>query len=529
MSRSNVGILVSFAFLLALNTACSRQKGNENNEVADLPDREIRDLSYAIKAASSYREDMRKVIDSLEQNLNEARTQEAKCNASLELSHKFRPINTDSALFYAEGAKVLAHELDTNYLHRSLLAEIDALSTAGLFTEATHHFDMLGSQPLEPEIKLDYWLTGRRLYGYMKSYAQGNQECVSKYTQKYQEYDDSLLAHLPTASNFRKFIEGERLVTEKKYNLAYQKLGPLMNELPQESNLYGMVAYQMAEVWKNLGDDDQYAANLALSALSDVKGCVTEGLALPTLADFLYQKGQLGDAFTFINFALEEANSGNARMRAVSMARFVPMIDHAYRDKINTSRDELMIYFILVTVLLIVTGFLIVFLIKQVKKSKANARKLSITSRRQESYIGNFIGLYSSYADRLNHLTKLVSTKLATGQTAELKKLIDSGRFTDQNNDDIHKIFDSAFLDIYPDFVKNINSLLRPEEAITVKTNDMLTPELRIYAFIKLGVDESNRIAQILHYSVNTVYAYRNKMRNKAINRDSFEHDVKSL
>ena len=77
--------------------------------------------------------------------------------------------------------------------------------------------------------------------------------------------------------------------------------------------------------------------------------------------------------------------------------------------------------------------------------------------------------------------------------------------------------------------MEDLNTLLRPEEKIEVKSPNTLTPELRIYAFVKLGIEESTRIAQILHYSTNTVYTYRNKMRNKAINRDTFDADVTQL
>ena len=521
-------IITSIA-LIAVSLSLSAQKPLDKKKVADLPEKEIRDLSSAIKAANTDREDMRRWLDQMEDSLQRASSDVEKCNLSLALSFRFRPTNTDSALYYAYRAQGLAETLDNTYRQKASIAVIDALSTAGLFTDATEKFNVLGQERMDAQTLLDYWIAGRRLYGYMKSYTQGNKECYLKYDDLYQQYDDSLLLHLPKSSEFRTFIECERMVRQKKYHEAQEQLAKLLEKVPQETNIYGMAAFQMAEVWKNLGEESKYAAMLSLSALSDVKGCVTEGLALPTLADWLYTNGELGDAFAFINFALEEASSGNARMRAVTIAQFVPVIDEAYRDKINSSRDELMVYFILVTLLFIAAAVLTVILIKQIKKARANERKLSQTSRRQESYIANFIGLYSSYADRLNHLTKLVSTKLAAGQVAELKKLIDSGRFTDMDNDDIHKIFDVAFLDIYPDFITKINSLLRPEEAITVKSNDMLTPELRIYAFVKLGIEESTRIAQILHYSTNTVYTYRNKMRNKAIQRDTFDNDVKAL
>ena len=521
-------VIAVFA-LLAVLMAHSAQKQNGNKTVANLPEKEIRDLSSAIKAAATYREDMRRELEQLEDSLNSADSDLERFRLTLALSLKFRPINTDSALNYAYRSQAIALNLDQENQHKAEIAVINALATAGLFTDATELFTSLRQTKLSPQTRLDYWVAGRRLYGYMRGYAQGNKECYTKYDNLYQQYDDSLLMHLPANSAFRNFVECERLVTENKYREAQEKLEKLLQSLPQENNIYGMAAFQMAEVWRNLGDESRYAAMLALSALSDVKGCVTEGLALPMLAYWLYEQGELGYSFSFINFALEEASAGNARMRAVTIAQFVPVIDEAYQGKINSSRDEMMIYFLLVTLLLIVTGVLTVFLSKQIKKTRANARKLAQTSRRQESYIGNFIGLYSSYADKFHHLTKLVSTKLATGQVSELKKLIDSGKFSDQDNEDIHKIFDSAFLDIYPDFVADINSLLRPEEVIEIKNHGMLSPELRIYAFVKLGIEESTRIARILHYSINTVYTYRNKMRNKAVHRDTFDEDVKNL
>ena len=107
--------------------------------------------------------------------------------------------------------------------------------------------------------------------------------------------------------------------------------------------------------------------------------------------------------------------------------------------------------------------------------------------------------------------------------------MIKSGRYGDPKNEEFYRRFDEAFLDLYPGFVFSINRLLRPDEQIELKKGEGLTPELRIYAFVKLGVSESTRIAQVLHYSVSTIYAYRNKMRNKAVNRDTFDADVAAI
>ena len=249
-----------------------------------------------------------------------------------------------------------------------------------------------------------------------------------------------------------------------------------------------------------------------------------DGLALPTLAEWLYHEGELDDAFRYINFALEDAMSGNVRMRTVTIAALLPLIDDAYREKINASRDELMIYFLLVTFLLVLTVGLLIVLMRVVRRGRISALKLSRTTELQDTYIGHFVELCSGYANRLSTLQKLVTRKLAAGQTDELQQMIKNGKFTE--NDEFYKIFDSAFLDIYPDFIENINNLLRPEERVEPKKEKELSPEFRVYAFVRLGVEESTRIAHILNYSVSTVYAYRNRMRNRAIDRENFDRLV---
>lgn len=56
-----------------------------------------------------------------------------------------------------------------------------------------------------------------------------------------------------------------------------------------------------------------------------------------------------------------------------------------------------------------------------------------------------------------------------------------------------------------------------------------MNTDLRILAFTRLGIDESTRIAQVLNYSVYTIYTYRNKLKNRAINRDTFAEDIMKI
>lgn len=131
--------------------------------------------------------------------------------------------------------------------------------------------------------------------------------------------------------------------------------------------------------------------------------------------------------------------------------------------------------------------------------------------------------------DRLRDFSKLVNRKISAGQADELLALTNSGKFVEEQSRTYYEAFDGAFLHIYPDFVERVNDLLRPDEAIAPDPNGKLNPALRILAFMRLGIDDAARIAAALNLRVNTVYAYRNRLRNRAISRDTFEADVMAI
>ena len=509
--------------------AALRLMASASEQHAPLPKEALAKLNRAMKASDLYMRDRTSSLDSLTRCLAHlpASDSRGRWEMMLRLSADYLPMRADSALRYSEMALLIAPSTGVPEAGvRSRRARINARTTCGIFTRALEEFTSIDSHTLPEGMRLDYWSAGRKLFGYMRAYVEGDVQFFNDYSERYIQYDDSLIKHLPADDPTRTFYMAERLVNHGRFSEAKGMLDRLCTTLPEEANLYGMAAFQLALVSKSEGDQTSYAAYLADAATADIKGCIKDGLALPTLAEWLYRQGELSDAFRYINFALEDAMEGNVRMRTVTIASLLPVIDEAYREKINASRDELMVYFLLVTFLLIVTVTLVVVLMRNIKRSRLTAAKLERTSEIQESYIGHFIGLCSSYASRLQSLQQLVGRKLASGQGDELLKLVKSGKFSSDQSDDFYRIFDSAFFDIYPDFLENMNALLRPEEAIELKSENELTPELRIYALVRLGVDESTRIAQMLNYSVSTVYAYRNRMRNRAIDRDNFDRNV---
>lgn len=68
------------------------------------------------------------------------------------------------------------------------------------------------------------------------------------------------------------------------------------------------------------------------------------------------------------------------------------------------------------------------------------------------------------------------------------------------------------------------------DERFVLKNNELLNTELRIFALIRLGITDSSKIAGFLHYSTNTIYSYRTRIRNKArVPREEFDDMVMKI
>ncbi|MDE6171182.1 MAG: hypothetical protein K2F68_08505, partial [Duncaniella sp.] len=112
--------------------------------------------------------------------------------------------------------------------------------------------------------------------------------------------------------------------------------------------------------------------------------------------------------------------------------------------------------------------------------------------------------------------------------TDTLLEYIKSGVMLEQQRKKFYDVFDDAFLILFPDFVKQVNELIIPDKRFPEPYN-VLTTELRLLALSRLGIDDSATIARFLGISTNTIYTYRNKMRSRAVNRNTFDEDVKRI
>ena len=143
------------------------------------------------------------------------------------------------------------------------------------------------------------------------------------------------------------------------------------------------------------------------------------------------------------------------------------------------------------------------------------------TNHTREEYVSLFMDLCAAYIDKLNKYQDLVKRKVKAKQTDDLLKLVNATK--------LFVNFDTAFLNLYPKFIEEFNALLREGEEIIPKRGEILNTELRIFALIRMGIQDSSRIATLLFYSPQTIYNHRSVVKNKAKMRDSFEKQVEEL
>jgi hypothetical protein len=156
-------------------------------------------------------------------------------------------------------------------------------------------------------------------------------------------------------------------------------------------------------------------------------------------------------------------------------------------------------------------------------------RQISRADAVKEEYIVQFLEGLSSQISTIRTEDNRFRNLLKQGKADQLlKELSISGR-SEKARDSFYQTFDSTFLGLYPNFVEQFNALLK-EEARIHPPKGRLTTELRIFALIRLGVDDSKEIARILDYSVSTIYNNKVSVKNAALeDRDGFEDRVKMI
>ncbi len=301
-----------------------------------------------------------------------------------------------------------------------------------------------------------------------------------------------------------------------------------MAKVKTGSHEYAIVAYYRAVIYKSMNDDASAIYYFLQSALCDVRLAVMDQGSMWELANMLQDDPkEFRHSYTFIKFAWDAARTFNTGMRSRQIMPVLSTIEETYQTALTQTNKRLKLMIGVSVLLLAAVAGLLLYVNRQRRRLASAHKTLEQANKMKEEYIGRFLRLCAVYADKIERMRKRV-VKLVKAR--ELNKLMDSMQSDSKDLDELYGYFDSAFLKLFPDFVSEFNALLKPEERIVQEDQSHLPTPIRIFALIRLGIEDSGKIAEFLHYSVNTIYNYRAKVKNAALcNREEFEERVKQI
>lgn len=472
-----------------------------------------------------------------------------------QLYNEYKAYVCDSAISYLNCNLDIAEKMnDTDKVVETKLLLSYLFASSGMYKESIDILNSIKRNILKSSFLEDYYLCYDHVYGELSFYTH-DKRSSAKYSDISWKYKDSLYAILDKESelylNMKETRQRDFGEPQKALETNMKRLQRVEFGTPE----YALVTFHRALDYSKLEDNEQRKIYLALSAISDLHSAIKDNASLWELANLIYKDGDVDRSYKYIRHSLDDANFFNARLRNFQISGILSIIDKTYQMKSEKQKDELRFYLILISLLSVLLIAAIMYIYKQMNKlsvarnnlqdvngqlnilnrelSEMNEQlksanlDLSESNHVKEEYIGHFLSLCSTYIDKLESFRKMVTKKLTTGQVAELLKITKSTDIQENELKEFYANFDNTFLHLYPSFVEDFNSLLIDGEKIVLKKGELMNTELRIFALIRLGIDDSSKIADFLRYSVNTIYNYRAKVKNKAkVSREDFENLV---
>ena len=525
----------------------------------------LRDVDQAIDQWPQYVAAHEARIVEARRNYETAHKTPARYQAALNLYELYKPFVSDSAIFFLREGIKLADQMgdrsESAYC-RSLMAI--RCTNIGMYDEALLTLDSIQTNGISSEAMGEYYKAYTNVYNELAYYTRLD-NMRELYWKKAGYYEKLMLETLPATDTECMLRRENQLLSAGRLKESLKMNDEWMKTVEKGSHPYALVALYRYLEYKAAGDSLQMMKWLTESVLADVRNGVMDQGSMWELANQLLLKGDLDHAYRYINFTSDCAGRYGSRQRQWQNSPLLTQIAKNYKAANERTTRQLRFMLGAISVLALLLMGVLFFLhrrnrqlavarnalhqtngqlaalneeLQQANKqlSTTNGELAMLNSKFKEAnsvkdeYIGRFLSLCSQYVDKLDNYRKMVNKKMKNKELDSLFQLTKSTELKEREIEELNQNFDSVFLHLFPGFVDDFNALLQPEMQIHPKEENRLTTDLRIFALIRLGIDDSSKIAEFLHYSVNTIYNYRARIKNGAIgNREQFEASVKEL
>ena len=510
------------------------------------PQNDLASLDSVLSIRDTFLKNKKRRIDSIKSRIPVNAPIMDKLKGYDRLYEEYLTLSFDSAMKYINLAEKLVSDTgdyDLNAkvkIHKSM-----SYATSGHFSQAIDELKKIQSSCLSDTLLEKYYQAYQWTYGLWAEYSQ-DKTFAPIYYRNSKTYLDSLIQVTPRNTSLYNYRIAEKaLMFNHDFETAKKNYLKVVDKEPKNSRLYAQSAFALAQAYNNLQDRANYRKWLINAAISDQMIPLKENLALQDVAILIKNEdGDLERANAYLTYSLNDALEYNNRLRILEIGKKLPAIATAYQETVLAKNKQLHLYLVTIVIIVIILIIAIAIIIEQKRKIrnrnvtlstfndqlKVFNKQLQETNRSREQYVNLFLNLCAGYIDKYNRMQLTVTSKVKAGQYNELQKLLQANsRPSEAELREVFFNFDTAFLRLYPDFIKNVNTLLQPDKAICPKSSELLNANLRILALIRMGITDSTKIATLLFYSQQTIFNRRTEMRNRAINRDSFEKEIMDI
>lgn len=463
-------------------------------------------------------------IDSLVSTMPEAPKERAE--RCIDIAEHYKHLWTDSAIVYLRRARYYAYSArDTMMLVRSGANLAALLPIVDHVRETISTLDSLNSLHIPTACLREYYSCVADAYQAVAQRSDIPADLVKRCTDGAIEYRKKAMSCYPRESHEHLFHEAYRFYAEEKYSAAAVSGAELLGRIGPNSLLYTRTAELLANVYARRNKHDEELYYTVAQAISEVMRGDYEGIALQHVGHLLYSLGDIDRAHSYLTVALSTASYGGG-YNPDMVTESLMIIDKSYHKQ--WQRNAIMFWWV-IGIMAIALLMLTILLLRTLHTMKSVSARYKRMIRLREDRTDYIVSLVTIATVALNHMMEFsrnVQRKLAVRQFEEAFQLVKSGNKTDELRHDMSRIIDSTFLKLYPNFVAEVNQLLRPDEQFAEPVDEHLVPELRILALVKLGLSETAKMAEFLGYSTNTIYAYRAKTRARAIDPANFDRAI---
>ena len=465
----------------------------------------------------------------------------------MNVAREFFPFSFDSTQVYLKHCQELAQDvLGDQDLYNEASVQLGHLyAKAGSYLEASQLlYGGIDTTTFSPSLMAEYiW----DLYDFSKDLA-GNSGMVEKLSiPPDSSFRSRLYQLLPKDSDRWRSVLRDDFMDRGNLASADSVNRLLLATVKPEDRNFAIFAFFQSEIENLRGNQPERMAWLIRSAECDIVNAVKDYASLTMVAQNILPL-DVDRSFRYLRMAQEDAVLYNAKLRPWQISRFLMEVESAYSVRQDRQNRMGVISSILLAVLVLVLSLITYFLVVRSRKlsrmQKALAdsnvqlaaaneelsvlnRQISKADKVKDAYIMDFLqGLSEQVALIRSQDNRFL---LKQGKSDQLFRELAISERSEKALEDFYRKFDETFLALYPDFVEQFNALLQ-EDARIVPPPGRLTTELRIFALIRLGVDDSKKIATMLDYSVSTIYNYKVSVKNAALgDRDKFEERVKMI